>query len=508
MLTSTKTAEVEQIIAKIEEKTKRLTKSNQDVINKQKEIEKQDINIEIEKEEADNTLAQALPSLKAAEDALGNIKREDLQELKAFNNPPIHVKIVCQMCTVLCPTGEKLDETWGDARKMLSNTRLLDLLKAYPKGTLTEKMYQRCKQILRDNKKHGITVENLATKSQAGQGLLVWVFAIMKYYEVAKYVEPLRKKVKAMEMAKTKSKQELRETNQLLISLDTELTRFRTEYEEAKNELSILQHQSSQMEKRLQSAVNLISGLNAEQTRWKTNHDSLKKEVGFICGNALIFACFQSYCGIFYDEFRKMVIHAVHEDLLEKKIPFDSSIDPHMVVVNNAQLHEWASMGLPMDTYSVQNMTILLMGKNRFPLCIDPQGQALKWIKTYHESSNKQLCIKSVHDKDYIKHLEVALEYGHSFILENLEENDIDNRISNVLLQKFEEENGYRYVQLNEKRIEWNNNFCLYLCTKLENPHYTPEIFSTLNLVNFEITKSALTDKILSIVLKQERPVS
>ena len=64
---------------------------------------------------------------------------------------------------------------------MLGNAKLLEMLKEYPKESLTEKMFQCCKKTLRDNKNHDITVEKMSTKSQAGKGLLVWVLAIMRY---------------------------------------------------------------------------------------------------------------------------------------------------------------------------------------------------------------------------------------------------------------------------------------------------------------------------------------
>ena len=38
------------------------------------------------------------------------------------------MQLVC-----LRPTGEKLEETWNDAKKMLSNSQLLQNLKNYPK---------------------------------------------------------------------------------------------------------------------------------------------------------------------------------------------------------------------------------------------------------------------------------------------------------------------------------------------------------------------------------------
>lgn len=494
------------MISRIEKKREEVTVSSQDASKKQNKISKQNKQIETEKKEADVALFEALPAIEAAAEALNNIRREDLQELKAFNNPPIHVKIVCQMCTILSPTGEKLDETWVDARKMLGHSRLIDLLKEYPKDTMTVKMYQSCKQILRDNKRHDISVENLTKISKAGRGLLVWVFALLKYYEVKIVVDPLRERVKEMQKAQTATKKELAETSTFLESLDCDLSQLRMEYDIAKDELSALQYQSSEMEKRLHSAMALIDGLQAEQERWKVKHDSIERDLEMTFGNTLLFSSFQSYCGAFNDEFRKNFIKSVKNDLLTQGIVFDEGIEPHRVVVNDEELHEWNSEGLLMDSNLIQNCTLLVKG-SRCPLCIDPHSQALKWIKKYYGSLSKNLCVKSMNETDYIKHLELAIEYGNPFVLELVDEN-IDPTVISILSQKVEEENGRRYVQLRDKRVEWNDQFILFLHTNVNNPHYTPEIMSTINLVNFSITTQGMVDSLLSIVLKEECPVS
>lgn len=47
----------------------------------------------------------------------------------------------------------------------------------------------------------------------------------------------------------------------------------------------------------------------------------------------------------------------------------------------------WGSEGLPPDELSVQNGILTVRG-SRFPMCIDPQQQALNWIKKKEENNN------------------------------------------------------------------------------------------------------------------------
>jgi hypothetical protein len=55
---------------------------------------------------------------------------------------------------------------------------------------------KQIKNVKKYFKDPNLTVENMAMVSKAGKGLLVWVMAITKYYDVAKNVEPLRIKVR------------------------------------------------------------------------------------------------------------------------------------------------------------------------------------------------------------------------------------------------------------------------------------------------------------------------
>ena len=413
---------------------------------------------------------EALPAVEAAAEALNNIRREDLQELKAFNNPPIHVKIVCQMCAVLRPTKEKLGDTWTDSKKMLGNPKLLECLKDYPKECLTEKMYRICTNILKENIHHEITVENLETKSKAGKGLLIWVLAILRYYEVAKNVDPLRAKVKKMEKAQAKTESELSLLKKRLDSLEKEILSLHTGYNDATTELTRLQSQATKMESRLLSASKLVNGLADERKRWSESVELLIVKKGMVLGDCLLRSGFLSYMGAFTTSYRSDLLDKLKSDILYRSIPITSDLNILESLTSDTTRQNWITNGLPSDSYSMENAIFTVKG-HRFPLCIDPQMQACSWIKRLYKGL--QLYIKSMDDQDFLKYLELAVQFGKPFLFVNVGKN-LDPLLDPILNRRCSNITGAKTVLLGGRRIEWDDGFRLFLCTQLSNPSYPP----------------------------------
>ena len=62
------------------------------------------------------------------------------------------------------------------------------------------------------------------------------------------------------------------------------------------------------------------------------------------------------------------------------------------ILGDSVKIRSWNIAGLPTDNFSVEN-AIMMSNARRWPLMIDPQGQANKWIKNM-EKSQKLACIK------------------------------------------------------------------------------------------------------------------
>ena len=59
---------------------------------------------------------------------------------------------------------------------------------------------------------------------------------------------------------------------------------------------------------------------------------------------------------------------------------------------------------------------------------------------------------------------------------------------------------------MGDKELSLSPNFNLYMHTKLQSPHYPPEIQAEATLINFTVTESGLEDQLLALVVRKERP--
>ena len=135
------------------------------------------------------------------------------------------------------------------------------------------------------------------------------------------------------------------------------------------------------MKTRLEAASKLIAGLGSERTRWTADMETLHNTRALLVGDCLLSAAFLSYTGAFNFEFRRdMIIDTWEVDIREKKVVLSDPFKLEKLLTSDVETAKWAGEGLPQDELSIQN-GILTTRSSRYPLCIDPQQQALAWIK-------------------------------------------------------------------------------------------------------------------------------
>ena len=262
------------------------------------------------------------------------------------------------------------------------------------------------------------------------------------------------------------------------------------------------------MQRKLDAASRLITGLGSEQTRWSGDMDTLKDNKVKLVGDSLMASAFLSYCGPFNFDLRdKMVYNEWMGDIKVKEIPFSPTFRLESFLTNDVETSKWASEGLPSDELSLQN-GILTTNASRYPLCIDPQMQAVEWIKEKEKKVGNQgqgLTLLSFNQADYISRLSMAIKFGGAVLFEGIDI-EIDPMIDPVLEKALVVEAGVKFLQLGDEKIEYNDEFKMYLTTKIANPNYQPEVFAKAMIINFNVTLMGLRDQLLTEIVSYERP--
>jgi dynein heavy chain len=194
--------------------------------------------------------------------------------------------------------------------------------------------------------------------------------------------------------------------------------------------------------------------------------------------------------------------HKWIEHLTRYKVPHTESPEVVKTLGDPVKIRNWQLAGLPKDLLSVQN-GIIVQYSQRWPLFIDPQGQANKWIKSLEKENG--LDVIKLSDRDFLRSLENAIRFGKPCLLENIS-TELDPALEPVLLRQTFKQSGSLVIKLGDAIIPYHEDFKFYITTKLPNPHYTPEVSVKVTLINFTLSPSGLEDQMLGCVVAEERP--
>ena len=464
-----------------------------------------------EKEECEAILADAIPALNKALKALDTLKPSDIGEVKAMKDPPAAVKLVMEAVCVMKEvksekimdpggSGKKIVDYWGPAKKMLGDMKFLDGLKAYDKDNIPAKVMKVIRDVYVPNET--FKVEIIAKASKAAEGLCSWVLAMEIYDRVAKVVAPkkiaLAQKMHEVEalMAVLKEKQEqLAAVKKKVADLQADLDQKTKDKEE-------LEAKAALCERKLKAAEKLIKGLGGEKVRWAAAAKQLGADYLNVTGDILISSGVIAYLGPFTPVYRERCISEWIRACTKVGLPVSDQYNLSAIIGDPVKIRQWHIDGLPTDNLSIDNGTMIINSR-RWPLMIDPQGQANKWVKNM-EKPNK-LSVTKLTDNTYMRTLENGIQFGNPVLIENVLE-ELDPSLGGLLLRNTFKQAGVMCLKLGENVIEYPDDFRFYITTKRPNPHYLPEVSTKVNLLNFMITVEGLEDQLLGIVVAKERP--
>jgi dynein heavy chain len=262
-----------------------------------------------------------------------------------------------------------------------------------------------------------------------------------------------------------------------------------------------LQDQADDCAAKLKRADALISGLGGEKMRWTAMSEHLTTVYDNVTGDIVLSAGVIAYMGAFTVRYRDDAVAQWSKLLRDKNITCADNFSLNDTLGNAVEVRSWIINRLPNDAFSVEN-AIMLSRSNRWPLMIDPQGQANKWVKKMEDT--KGLKVVKQNQSNFVRTLENAIQFGAPVLLENVPE-ALDPILENVLLKQIVVAGGVATMRLGDSSIEYDQNFRFYITTKLRNPHFPPELCVKVNLLNFMATVDGLEDQMLGKVVAMEQ---
>jgi len=161
--------------------------------------------------EAQNDLEMAYPALKEAQAALNALNKNDIAEIRTFNNPPPIVAMVLEAVCMLLE--EKTD--WNSIKTVVTDIDFLSRLTALDKEKIKDNTIRKLRGIIH---KPEFNPENIGQKSLACKSLAFWCKAIENYYRVERMVRPRRAKAQEMNKMLNEKKKNLTEKTKELVN--------------------------------------------------------------------------------------------------------------------------------------------------------------------------------------------------------------------------------------------------------------------------------------------------
>lgn len=208
-------------------------------------------------------------------------------------------------------------------------------------------------------------------------------------------------------------------------------------------------------DEKLSRALTIIDKLGGQKGRWVQNAKDLSDIYESLTGDVLVASGVVAYLGPFTTFFRNAQTHLWSEKCNSLGIACSKNFQLSTVLGDAVAIRSWNIFGLPSDSFSIES-AIIISNANRWPLMIDPQGQANKWVKNMEKAN--RLCIIRFTQPDYTRVLENAIQFGLPVLLENIGE-DMEPILEPVLLKQIFKQGGAMCIKLGDAIIEYNFAF-------------------------------------------------
>jgi dynein heavy chain len=521
------TIETNTMLASLEISSAEAMKESKLVQGIKDSCEKDRTRISGEKTQCMADLAKAQPYVDQANSAIDSIKPGDIGEVKVLKKPSDIIKLVfdCVLLLFSKPLNPVknvtlvikkqevsfLDASWNHALPFMTSSDFLKQLQWFGKGSEqspiagkdlmnAETIELLCAYIDLEN----FNPATAKSASQAAEGLCNFVTAMKFYYEASKLIKPKLEALSVAEAQLATAEKKLSEAMVRLDACNARLAELTATFEAQMAEKTRIEKGAKELERKMDQATQLINGLSGERVRWAADSKQFDNWMKQLVGDCAVACAFVSYCGAFNQDFRLMMINErFRKDCSARNIPVSASIEVTEFLVDQGTIGDWNLQGLPTDILSTQN-GILVTRSSRYPLMIDPQAQAINWIRNKEADRLPKWKETNITSSKLKDQLEFCMSEGKAMVVVGVEE-EIDPLLDPVMQREIVKKGRSMYITVADQVMDFDPTFMLYFVTRLPKPHFSPELQAMTTVIDFAVTMKGLEDQLLGIVIGQEQ---
>eukprot|EP00927_Polykrikos_kofoidii_P001659 TRINITY_DN10635_c0_g2_i1.p1 TRINITY_DN10635_c0_g2~~TRINITY_DN10635_c0_g2_i1.p1 ORF type:complete len:1545 (-),score=361.06 TRINITY_DN10635_c0_g2_i1:69-4703(-) len=508
-------AQVADMMIVIQEDKKKAAVTKEQCLEVEAEAKGQAAEASEIKEAAQQMLDEAVPALEVATKCLKALKLASIQEIKSLADPPGGVKLTLEATCIMFgikpvkkadpnQAGKKFDDYWDAAKAgpLSDPKKLLDDLFEFDKDNIPESVINKIQPYI---DRQDFSPAEIKKASVACEALCMWTRAMHKYHFVAKVVAPKRAMLAEAEASLDITMKKLRGAQAELRGVEDKIMQLEADFKGAVDKQESLTQEMKMCEIKLVNATKLIEGLGGEKDRWEVTVANLNAEYELLPGDAMIAAGMVGYAGPFTGEYRSEFEELWIKTEDSEQIVHKEGANLVSVLGQPVVIQQWSVAGLPNDNLSVENGIIIATAR-RWPLMIDPQRQANKFIKLFGKTASEGgMNTTKLSDPTLLQIVELGIQFGKWILLENIGE-ALDPALEPVLQQQKIKDGTSFVIRLGDKAVSYDEKFRFFMTTTLSNPHYSPETSVKVTLLNFAITPEGLQDQMLGIVVQKEQP--
>ncbi|CAG8531180.1 10166_t:CDS:10, partial [Acaulospora colombiana] len=442
-------------------------------------------------------LANAEPAVEEAKRSVQGINRKHLTEVRSMANPPEPVKMAMSSVCVLL--GHPAD-TWRMVQAIIKKDDFITSIVQFDTDArMTKPMREKMKNDYLNKPQYNYELVNRASK--ACGPLVKWVIAQVQYSEILDRVGPLRNEVNELQNQLEEMKLKATSLERMIEDLENKIAVYKEEYGTLISQKENIKQDMLSVKNKVDRSLTLLSSLSSEKERWESGSQAFETQMGTIVGDVLLSAAFLAYGGYFDQQYREILLYKWTNHLVNALIQFKQEISLTEYLSSADDRLSWQANSLPADDLCTEN-AIMLKRFNRYPLIIDPSGQATAFLMNEYKS--KKITVTSFLDDSFIKNLESALRFGNPLLIQDVEH--LDPILNAVLNKELRRTGGRVLIRLGGQDIDFSPSFTLYLSTRDPSVNFPPDVCSRVTFVNFTVTRGSLQSQCLNHVLKVERP--